>query len=338
MLLLIYLWDFVLDIWYDKQDALNSTSLNEWIETLRTKFAHVAFANVKLSKMICMRCNKIFNFKKKFREHVREQHAKKFINNSFLSIDTVKSICEIEKKSIVIETFALQTSQKFDIFIAISKPKFEFIMIFDTISSLKNSYLFFNTLEIVSKSRENMSTQCFIMSSKSSSFQTFESKRQEIFAQKFFIIDAFFSNDTIKSKSFNLFLFFKRNCFICQIDVSSIQKHYLESFSCHEILRHKMKQQFTRHAHQREQKVLKQVELIEQETQKQVELIEQKTQKQIEIEKAINSSVSSICLNLSIATLKIVLKSMKNASNQKITCVRMICKFCKQNFNFNKKL
>ena len=88
-----------------------------------------------------------------------------------------------------------------------------------------------------------------------------------------------------------------------------------------------MNQLLARCAHQREQKA-----------QKQVELIEQKALKQVEVEKAINSSVSSICLNLSIATLKIVSESLKNASNQEVICVRVICKLCKQSFNFNKKL
>ena len=367
-----------------------------------------------------MRCDQIFNFKKKLREHVREQHAKKFVNNSSLSIDTVKSICEIEKRSIVIDTFVLQVSHisfttsrsqitfeitsstssnlsieafkvvskstknesnqcsfvsmfsfsrtfesehhefairksesessllkilsnklEFDIFIATSKQKFESVMIFETVTSSKSSHLSSNASKIVSKSMKNKSTQCSITSSKSFSSQTFESERQKVFIQKLFIFDASLSNDTVKSVceseknsavicsivSFtSLSSIFKRNCLICRIDVFSVKEHYLESSSCHEALRHRLEQQLARRAHQREQ-----------ETQKQVELIEQESQKQAEVEKTISQFVSSICLNFSIATFKIMSKSMKSASNQEVLCVRAVCKRCKRDFNFNNK-
>ena len=49
------------------------------------------------------------------------------------------------------------------------------------------------------------------------------------------------------------------------------------------------------------------------------------------------SSVSSKDSNLSIATFKIKSKRVKKTSIQQVACVR-ICKFCKQNFNFNNKL
>ena len=48
--------------------------------------------------------------------------------------------------------------------------------------------------------------------------------------------------------------------------------------------------------------------------------------------------ISQKSSNLSIVTFKIVSKSTKSASNQKVTCARVTCKLCKQNFNFNKKL
>ena len=390
MLLFNCLWNFVFDIWYDKQDVMNSASLNEWIKILRVDFANVSFVKIKTSKIICMRCDQIFNFKKKLREHVREQHAKKSVNSSSLSIDTVKSVCEIEKRSIVIETFVLQAShilsttsrsqiafeitsstssslsieafkvvskstknesnqcsfasmfsfsrtleskhlefaiqklesessllkissdklvcetmkksavidssassvsQKSDISIATSKQKFESVMIFETVTSSKNFHLSSSASEIVSESMKNMSTQCFTVVTCSSASLT-------------------------SQKSFTLSLVFKRSCLTCRIDVSSIQEHYLESSSCHEALRNRLKQQLARHAHQREQEA----------------------QKQVEVEKEINSFVSSVCLNLSIATFKIVSESMKNVSNQEVTCVRVICKLCKQSFNFNKKL
>ena len=325
--------------------------------------------------MICMRCDQIFNFKKKLREHVREQHAKKFVKSLFLSIDTFESICEIEKTS-----FASFASQKSEIFIATSRQKFESVMIFETVNSSKNSHLTFNASEIVSESMKNKSNQCFFAQMFSFS-RTLEIKHQDICVQKssefcssltsltfnfvceaseksaiassFFvslatsskqifessenrtqkssIIDLFLSIDTVKSicesEKNSAVTIFKRNCFICRIDVSSVKDHFLESSSCNEALRHRLNQLLARRAHQREQ-----------EAQKQVELIEQEALRQVEVEKAISSSVSSICLNLSIATLKIVSKSLKSASNQEVTCVRMICKLCKQSFNFNRKL
>ena len=420
-------YDFVFDIWFDKQTIMKSTFLNKWIEILRIDFANVSFAKIKISKMICIRCNSNFNLKKKHREHVRKQHAKKSINCLFFSIDTVKSICEIEKNLTIIEMFVLQilhilftisrnhvifeiisskssnfsietfkivskfmknvsnqkitnirticklceqnfnfnrklyehirnyetlklvknsyfsinainliceimkksividssVSQKSDIFFVTSKQKFEFVLIFETVVSFENSHFSFNASEIVSESMKNKLIQYFFISSKSSFSKIFESERQEISAQKFYFIDAFFSNDIINStceiaknstrifaknvdvranskiehsnfqlrtfefilkstknesnqRSFvsfiSFFSIFKRNCSICRIDVFSIKKHYFEFFSCHETLRHKLKQQFVRYAHQRQQKTQKQIELIEQIFQKQTKI------------------------------------------------------------------
>ena len=62
------------------------------------------------------------------------------------------------------------------------------------------------------------------------------------------------------AKIIHFFLIFKRNCFICRIDVFSFQKHYFEFFSCHETLRNKIKYQFVRHAYQSKQKTQKQIE------------------------------------------------------------------------------
>ena len=385
------LWDFAFDIWFDKQTIMKSASLSDWIEILRVDFANASFAKSKVncSKITCMRCDRIFNFKKKLREHVREQHAKKSVNSSSLSIDTAKSVCETEKRSTVIETFALQAShissttsssqivfeitsskssslsietlkvvcermkksaiiassapsasQKSDISTATLKQKFESVMIFETVTSSKNSHLSSSASEIVSKSMKNKSIQCFTTSSKSSFSSTFESERQEASAQKFFTFDAFLSNDTVKSvceseknsavtcstASFTSFLsVFKRSCFICRIDVSSVQEHYHESSSCREALRHKLEQQLARHAHQREQKA-----------QKQVELIEQESQKQAEVEKAISQSAiafRTITLlkrsNLSSFTFETKLESTKRSAT---------CRRCNQIFNFNNKL
>ena len=47
---------------------------------------------------------------------------------------------------------------------------------------------------------------------------------------------------------------------------------------------------------------------------------------------------SSRTSNFQLCTLVTISESTESVSNSEITCVRMICKLCKQNFNFNKKL
>ena len=427
MLLFICLWNFAFDIWFVKQTIMKSASLNEWIEILRVDFANVSFA--KIQKIICMRCDSSFDFKKRFRQHVRNQHAKKRINNSNLMINAIKSACEVVEKSTIIDLFdsfvlqeslafsatprkhvskseiifetiisstnsilsiatvnnALQSmknesiqcffvsrisfstlesedqkiqiskfvknfhlsinainlvceamkmsiiacslvSQKFDISIATSRQKFESVMIFEIVIASKRSHFSFIAFETVSNSTENTSTQCSFTSSKSSSSQTIESKSQKIFVWKLSEFCSFLSIDTIKSiceskknstvtcsfasfisqNSFTFFSVFKKRCYRCRINVLSIQKHYFEFHSCDETLRHRLKQQLVRRAHQQKQEI----------------------QKQAEVEKTISRSISSICLNFSIATSEIKSKSTKKSAT---------CRRCNKIFNFNNK-
>ena len=147
----ISLHDF--DIWFDRQSIMKSASLCEWIEILRIDFAAAAFAKSKIicSIIICMRCDSSFNFKEKLREHVREQHAKKSVNNSFFSNDTVKSVCELEKSSTIIEAFALQAPH---ILFTASRNQIAF-----EITSSKSSSLSTEALEIVSEFMKSASNQ-----------------------------------------------------------------------------------------------------------------------------------------------------------------------------------
>ena len=211
--------------------------------------------------MICMRCNKIFNFKKKLREHVREQHAKKLINSSSLSINTLKLVCEDEEKSAFDDSSVSSN--------------------FETITSSKISHLSSSASESVSELMKNTSIQCSSTSSRSLSTQTFESEHQEISVQKSSEFCSSLSIDTVKS--------------VCEIQKKST---IIETFAL-------------------------QASHISSTT----------SRSQIAFE--ITSSKDS---NLSTEAFKIVSKSMKKKSNQEITCVRVICKLCKQNFNFNKKL
>ena len=69
---------------------------------------------------MCRHCTKTFNFKKMFRQHKREQHAKKFVVNSHFLINAIKSTCEsieistINSSSFV--SFAIQLSELFTFF------------------------------------------------------------------------------------------------------------------------------------------------------------------------------------------------------------------------------
>ena len=431
MLLLICFWNSVFDIWFDRQTIMKSTSLNEWIDILRVDFANASFTKIKIANIICMRCDSNFNFKKKFREHVREQHAKKSVNSSSFSFNTVKSICEVKENSIVTCSSDSSISQKSEISIATSKQIFH-SRIFETVISSKYSHFTSSASEIVFELIKNTSIQCSFISSKSSSFQTFESKHHELAIQKSeeksslltissdklvcemmkksTIIDSSVSQkfdisiatskqkfesdiifetiissenshfsfnaseivsksiknmstqcSTISKKSFILFSTFKKSCFICRINVSSIQKHYFEFSSCHETLRYRLEQQFARRAHQREQKTQKQVELIEQKSRKQnshlsinainlvceiekksyithVESLIFATSKNLTSNtETFLQSVSSKCSSFQLRALNSASKLMKNVSIQRIVCDRTTCRRCNQIFDFNNK-
>ena len=93
----------------------------------------------------CRHCKQTFNFKKMFRQHKREQHAKKFVVNSHFSIDAVKSTCESMKistinssssASLVVQSNTLFLFASFDIFNSnrfhqnLEKKRFNQIIIF----------------------------------------------------------------------------------------------------------------------------------------------------------------------------------------------------------------
>ena len=311
-----------------------------------------------------MRYEKNFNFKKKLREHVREQHVKKPINCSFLSIATIKSICEIEKNSTVIKAPALQAShvsftasriqivfevtssknsslstetskmicetmkkstvidspaspasQKPDISTATSKQKSESVKTFETIISSKGSHLQSDASEIVSKLMKNTSIHCSSIPSKSLSFQTFESSHQKISVQKLSKFCSLLSINTAKSvceiQKSSTVIIFKKNCSICRIEVSSIKDHYLESSSCHEALRHKLKQQLARRAHQREHEA----------------------QKQTKIEKTIDRPVENSHLSINAVNFVCEIEKTTKSTKKSTTCRR-----CNQTFDSNNKL
>ena len=125
------------------------------LETITKSMKIALFQTTEVIEMTCRHCDETFNFKKSFREHKREQHRRKSIESSLLSINTFNSMCEDEKKSIFDDSLV---SSELQTFIATSKQKFESAMIFEAVVSLKNSHLSLFTLKIESKSTKKSTT------------------------------------------------------------------------------------------------------------------------------------------------------------------------------------
>ena len=392
----------------------------------------------------CRHCKQTFNFKKMFRQHKREQHAKRSVVNFHLSIDAVKSPCESmkistvnssssvsfvvqsntlslfasfgifnsnrfhqnlekrrfnqiiifiqhlqqcqflccesellewmkvilcdfvdiwfenqsnfiflhdfdivltktfssntrtllqnEKKSIFDDSLASSESQTF---IATLKQKSEFAMIFEAMTSLKNSHLSFSTSKIVSESMKNISIRCSAVSSKSASSQTFESKHQEISIQKTVIssslrFHAFKSvcraeeksaikNVTILSVSQELQISVQKNTkTISQIDSSKCSNLLITTLE--------ITFEYAKNTSNSITEIAEAAEIFA----KSIADIRAQTAR-IRARREVENS------NLKLQTLNFTSKSMKRFSIQQIVCAR-ICKRCKQSFNFNNKL
>ena len=141
------------------RNQYSKSNMFEWLSTCLEKFVFEWFNDQ--SKFI---------FLYKFDIILTNAFFFKQINNSFFSISALKLTCEIFENltiSVLIISFVSFVS---------SKQKFEFVMIFETVISLKIAHFSFSVSEIVSKSMKNTSIQYVIISSKSSFFQTFESK------------------------------------------------------------------------------------------------------------------------------------------------------------------
>ena len=191
LLLFTCLWNSIFDIWYDKQNIMKSTFLSEWIEILRVDFVDVSFAKlVNCSKIICMRCEKNFNFKDEFRNHVRNQYAKKSINRFDFMINTVKSACQVVEKSTNICLLVLQKS--FVFFATSRKHVSKFEIVFETIISSTNSILSIATINNVLQSMKNKSIQCFF-----ASWISFSMQNQKILVLKFEIFNQIFKSTLI---------------------------------------------------------------------------------------------------------------------------------------------
>ena len=122
---------------------------------------------------VCRHCKKTFNFKKMFRQHKREQHAKKFVISSHLLLDAIKSACESMKISTVNTSFSVS-------FAVQSKQMSEFFTFFESIASFKSSFFTSSTLETICQFSEKSTVELLLFAS----LDTFNSARSHQDSEK----------------------------------------------------------------------------------------------------------------------------------------------------------
>ena len=170
----------------------------------------------------------------------KNRYSKTF-NRQFTFFDRYNQINVWNKKiSTIVCSFS---SLKLSIFIATLKQIFKSSLIFEIIISQKNFHFSIYTSKTVSKSKKNESIQCFFISSKLS-FQTFESKYQKKFIQKFSKFCSFFINEFVEklivtctsfSQKLSIFFAISRNLIsntktISQIDSSKRSNFLITTF------------------------------------------------------------------------------------------------------------
>ena len=368
----------------------------------------------------CRHCKQTFNFKKMFRQHKREQHAKRLVVNSHLLIDAVKSACESMKISTINSSF-------FASFAIQSKQMSEFSTFFESIVSFKNSFLTSFTFETIYQFNEKSAVTLFLFANldnfnSARSHQNSEKKRFNqivIFIQHFQqcqhlycesklfewvkivlcdFVDIWFENqsnfiflhdfDIALTKTFSTSIFThvsfasfaksQNSIFEFTATFKSIISHAKKSVISSFFRFHAFKSAFKAE----KKSAVKNVTILFASQKLQIRV--QKSQK-IDVQKSsvINSSFSTITINstckvtkkstiisiakaskiiskqkvewrfriaylftrlkasrlsFSLNTFVTISETMKNASIQKIACARAMCRFCKQNFNFNNKL
>ena len=93
-----------------------SFSLNTFV-TISETMKNASIQKVACIRATCKQCEQNFDFNKKLFEHINEHKALKSVKNSSLTSSTLKSLCEIEKKSVDIcssfshESLTLATSK-----------------------------------------------------------------------------------------------------------------------------------------------------------------------------------------------------------------------------------
>ena len=287
------------------------------LETIQKSMKIALFQTTEVTEVTCRHCDETFNFKKSLREHKREQHRRKSIESSLLSFNTFNSMCENEKKSAFDDSLA---SSELQAFIATSKQKFESAMIFKAVASLKNSHLSLFTLKIESKSAKRSATCRHCK-------QTFKFKellrkhKREQHAKKSVI------NSSLRSHAFKS---------ICKA----------EENASHELRTSDQKVDVQKHSIVNSFLLIDTVKSTCKVAKKSTTVSIAKFSKFTSEERAesrtrtayLFARLKASRLNLSLNTFVTILEMMKNASIQEVACARAMCRFCKQNFNFNKKL
>ena len=295
-------------------------------KTIQKSMKIALFQTTEVIEMTCRHCDETFNFKKSFREHKREQHRRKSIESSLLSINTFNSMCEDEKKSIFDDSLV---SSELQTFIATSKQKFESAMIFEAVVSLKNSHLSLFTLKIESKSTKK-STTCQHCK------QTFKFKnllckhKREQHAKKF-VINSSLRSHALKS--------------VCKAEEKSTIKDVTTLFASRELRTSDQKIDVQKHSIVNSLLLIDTIKSTCKVAKKSATASIAKFSKFTSEERAesrtriayLFARLKASRLNFSLNTFVTILETMKNAWIQEVACVRAMCKFCKQNFNFNKK-
>ena len=115
------------------------------------KVSHLSLFTLKIElestkrSTTCRHCKQTFKFKKLLRKHKREQHAKKFVINSFFRSHALKSICKAKEKSTIKDVTTLFVSHE----LRISDQKIDVQK-----HSIVNSFLLIDTVKSTCKVAE----------------------------------------------------------------------------------------------------------------------------------------------------------------------------------------
>ena len=171
-------------------------------------------------KVVCKQCEKIFELKNKFHEHIRQHHTKKInkivskrnCNREKNKISSISSTISQSISSISLKTISKFSIFKFVTFLKRSKNSFISFVIFATIASTTSKRLHFSLFifKFILKHVKIASTIC-----SSISFATFSSKFQKFH----FTIDNLIRMFREKSKSFDLSQHQKRRSFSRNFDI-----------------------------------------------------------------------------------------------------------------------
>ena len=187
-------------------------------------------------KIVCKHCEKIFDSKNKFYEHIRQHHTNKKVKTMKFRFNKERNKIS-STISIISTTISSKTTSKFSIFrfVTISKQTrnlFISFVIFATtskqmiwISSKRSRFLLF-TFEIISKFVKIASTTCSLFIS----FATSTSKLRKSISKFYFTIHDFHRLFVEKFKRFDLRQHQNRRSFSQRFDVDLYQSRIIVYF------------------------------------------------------------------------------------------------------------